>query len=736
MALELLRRAIFDETKSLKSPKSDVLARTFYLVLSPSMGHLQNWFHEWFPDSHEAIRHVHPWYITDKSISPDKLKENLRSIFLGAFSANVTNKLINNGHRLLNTATQVIIIGDLSEEGFGQYLESVHTLFKEIVAEFGNHESPVYFTGIFLCRSLTKNADGNIEVKTCGHINDILKSKDELDRVFLIDISNSSGVVVSKETDMHFLVGQLLYILSKKPLEFSEEKNFAAFGEWLRRFSPRNNLCSGFSGISILNPIDQMLETLLIAKGGEILDGAFFGDIDEKKVDFYTKSLLNNVHLNSLDVFSKMLKENGKTPLVNPFKNIESVKASWNINQPDDFSAFIDYLDSHLPDDAEENRKIMDGLGQLLLDNFRYELLEHLNTAISNEKGGILIAEQFLSKLKKMLNEMMPEKVTGPLYPDISNLIHSLVTMCNKGPRKESVIARTAVLFLAGIAGLFSSQAIFDLPFIVFPLLTILATAVVTVYWYGSKNKIEKLVSDVWKYLFEKWDILMAKEFSATLNNLRPQYIEIIDDLALRVEESQKRLHEVIAFFKNQYAAVLPDDSAFWLYAINKREEFIKYLPMLQTNMQTIASAYLEEDRPLELWNRTAPPVDTTELNEWEWTLGERIGLRLLPYARNIVDLSVSRLLNDSPAQTKAFIELLKSAAQPFLCVKPGNQRCIPQATIEMPDDGSDTLYKQIETTISGSFQSKERKRSMTPYRISLFSFAESIDIDSLKAGG
>lgn len=735
MALEFLQRAIFDETKALKSPKSDVLARTFYLVLSPSMGHLQNWFQKWFPDSGEAINQIHPWYIADKSIGPDKLKENLRSIFLGAFSADVTNKLINSGYRFLNTATQVIIIGDLTEEGFGQYFESVHTLFKEIVAEFGNHESPVYFTGIFLCRSLTKNADGNIEVKTCGHINNKLKSKDELDRVFFIDISNSSGVVVSKETDMHFLVGQLLYILSKKPLEFSEEKSFAAFGEWLRRFRPSQNLCSGFSGISILNPIDQMLETLLIAKGGEILDGAFFGDIDEKKVDFYTKSLLNNTHLNSLDVFSKMLKENGKTPLINPFKNIEGVKASWNINQPDDFSAFIDDLDSHLPDDAEENRKIMAGLGQLLIDNFRYELLEHLNTAISNEKGGLLIAEQFLSKLKEKITGLMPEKEPDHPYPDIANLIHSLVTVCNKGPRKESVITRSSVLFLAGITGVFSSQAMFDLPFILFPILTILATAAVTLYWYGNKNKIEKRVSDVWKNLFEKWDILMTKEFSATLKNLRPQYISIIDDLALRVEESQKRLHAVISFFKNQYAAVLPDNSAFWLYAINKREDFVKYLPMLQTNMQTIASAYLKEDRPLELWNRTAPP-DSAELNEWEWTLGERMGLRLLPIAKNIIDLSVSRLLNDSPAQTKAFIELLKGAAQPFLSVKPGTQRCIPQATIEMPDDGSDTLYKQIETAISGSFQSKERKSSMTPYRISLFSFAEGVDIDSLKAGG
>src|SRR5664280_268355 len=486
MALGLLRKEIFNETASLKFPRVTVLARTFYLVLSPSMGHLQDWFHEWFPDSDEAISNVHPWYIADKNISPEKLKEILTGIFLGAFSVEVSNKLISSGYRILNTANQVFLIGDLTEDGFDEYLKLVQTSFQKVVDDFGNHESPVYFTGIFLRRNLTKNADGNVTAKFCGDFDNKLKTiKSKLDRVFFIDISNSAGVVVSKEKDMHFLVGQLLYILSKKPLEFSEENNFAAFGEWLRRVSPQENLCNGFSGISILNPIDQMLETLLIAKGGEILDGAFFGDIDEKKVDFYTKSLLNNTHLNSLEVFSKMLKENGKAPLINPFNNIKGVKASWNINQPDDFAAFIDDLDSNLPDDAEENRKIMAGLGQLLLDNFRYELLEHLNAAISNEKGGLLIAEQFLSKLKEMLTGMMPEKIPDHPYPDISNLIHALVTICNKGPRKESVITRTSVLFLAAIAGIFSSQAMFDLPFIVFPILTILATAAVTVYWYG-----------------------------------------------------------------------------------------------------------------------------------------------------------------------------------------------------------------------------------------------------------
>lgn len=735
MALEFLRRAIFEETRALKTPKTDVLARTFYIVLSPSMGHLQDWYHKWFPDPDEAIRHIHPWYITASGDDDTELKKKLKSMFLGAFSADITNKLINKGYRLLNTATQIILIGDLTEDGFVQYQESVHAIFRAIVNEYGNHEAPVYFTGVFLCRRIIKGDDGSYETKSCGCISDQLKSKDQLDRLFLIDIANASGVVVSEEQDMHFLVGQLLYNLSKKPLEFSEAKNYAAFGEWLHRVRPCDNKCSGFSGISILNPVDQMLETLLIAKGGEVLQSAFLGEFDDSKVDFYTKSLINNTHLNSLEVFSKMLKENKTAPLIDPFRNIESVKSALQMDEPDVFATYIDSLDAHLAGDAAENRRIMDSLAQLLLDKFRYELFEHVNAAIANETGGLLIAEKSLAQLEGIIAAMIPEKKPDQPFPDISNLILKLVEICKKGPRKLSVIVRGALLCLMTGAGMLSSKVMFDLPFVVFPLTAVLAAASITIYWYGSKSQVERRVSDIWQNLITKWNILMGKEYSETFANFLPQYISMIDALSENVETSKKRLQEVVDIFMSQYVAALPVHSAFWLYAVNSREDLMRNLPLVQANIREAAAAYLKEERPLALWNRTAPP-NSSELNEWEWTLGETIGLRLIPSAKRIVDLSVSQLLNDSPVQTKAFLELLKGSAQPFLMVKPGTPACHSQATVEMPDEASDELYKKIELAVSGAFQGMDRKRSMSPYRISLFSFAENIDMGSMKAGG
>lgn len=734
MPLETLRREIFEKTSAFKSPRQDFLSRTIYLILTPSMGHLRDWFHSWFPDSDDSIRYIHPWYTVERNLKPDKFKQILTSIFLEAFSVETSNKLISKGYQLLNTANQVILMGDMTEEETAEHLKLVQETFSEIIGKFGQHESPVYFTGIFLCRNLTSN-NGNVVLKSCSELkNKLMSCSTNLDRLFLIDIANLAGSIVSKEKDMHFLIGQLLYVLSRKPMDFIHEQNPSAFGEWLRRTRPDEGQCNGFSGISILNPIDQLLETLLIVKGGEVLDKAFFSNTDEGRIDYYTKSLINNTHLNSSEVFGKMLQKNENISLIDPFKNVEDTNSAWDVDNPDDFTTFIDTLDAHLADDALENKKMIEASGEFLLDNFRYELLEHINAVISNESGGLMMAESILAKLKKAITEMIPEKGSDKPFPDISNLIHILGVLSQKGPRKASVIARGTVLTLAAMAGLGASGAILDAPFIAFTILTVFAVGSATVYWYGSKNSIEKMVSDIWKKLFEKWQILMNKVIEDILIQLLPQYIAEIDDMINRVQASQKRLREVVAFFRTEYTATLPEHSSFWLYAVNDRDNFIRYLPQIQTNNQEIASAYLKEDKPLELWNRTAP-VNAAELNEWEWTLGEKIAMRLLPTSNNIIDLSVSKLLNDAPNQKRSFLELLKGSALPFLCVKPGTPRFAPQAIVEIQDEDNN-LYTKIEESVGGSFSVMDRKRALSPYRISLFSFAENIEIDSLKAGG
>jgi hypothetical protein len=736
MALEILHREIFNKTAALKFPRNEALARTFYLVLSPSMSHLREWFQKWFPASDDNIKKVQPWIIFDPLNGGDTLDEIISGACIDAFDIDVVNNLTTKGYRVLDTANHVILIGDLTEEGFIEHIGKVYDSFTRVADRFITHRVPLHFTGLFLVRNIDRGNDGKVTVKNIRNFAAVIQwMQQALNKVFLVDVSNPCGAVVSKSTDLHFFLGQLLYILTKKPIEFSKAQDSAGFVEWVNRDCPSDGKCGGFSGISILSPIDQILETLLISKGGEVLEEAFFGGFQEEKAKPYLMSLLNRTHLNSEEVFRKMLLENKTYPLIKPLGNLDGEKAKWDINRTEDFSVYIDSLDARLPADAAENRRIMENLSQKLLDDFRYSLLEHLNAVIINERGGLLIAERFLDELRKRISGMIPEKVTAPSYPDITNLIRTLENRCKKGPRLESVSVRTLVLVMAAAAGTLSSQGSFDLPAILFPFLACASAGGGVLYWYGSKNRIEGLVSDIWNNLFQKWNKLMEKETGEIYRSVLPQYIPIVDELASRVRDASKRLKEITTYFRNEFTAKVPDSSAFWIYALSSREHIMKYITSLKTDVVTTATDYLRDERPLELWNRTAVP-GTHEPNEWEWSLGEGIGLRLLPLSQDIVDLSICRILRDSPEQVRNFSEVLRRSAEPFLNVKPGTQHCSVKASFEVPGEGCDDLHKQLEDSIKSDFGHIERRDSLTPYRISLFCFVENVDIDSLKLEG
>lgn len=736
MALEILRREIFNETASLKFPRNEALARTFYLVLSPSMGHLREWFQKWFPTTDDSIKHIQPWVILDPLCDGEALEELISGICVDAFDIDVANTLTTRGYRVLDTATQVILIGDLTEDGFAEHMGKVYDSFKRIIERFTTYRVPVFFTGLFLVRNIEKGNNGKVTVKNLSDLGPIVQwMQQSLNKVFLVDISNPCGAVVSKQTDLHFFLGQLLYILTKKPIEFSKANDSAGFGEWANRDCPSDGKCGGFSGISILSPIDQILETLLISKGGEVLEEAFFGGSHEETAKSYLISLLNKTNLNSVDVFKKMLLENKTCPLIKPLDNLDADKAKWDINRQEDFSAYIDSLDASLPSYAAENRRIMENLSQKLLDDFRYALLEHLNAAIINERGGLLVAERLLDELKKKIGAMIPEKTAAPSYPDITNLIRTLENRCKQGPRSESVAARTLVLAAAAAAGALSSQTRFGLPFIMFTLLACVSAGGGVLYWYGSKSRVEALVTDIWDNLFQKWNKLMEKETGEIFESMLPRYIPIIDELSSRVRDASKRLREITAYFRNEFTANVPDSSAFWIYALSGREHIMKYITSLKADVVTTAIDFLRDEKPLELWNRTAAP-GTHDPNEWEWSLGEGIGLKLLPLSQDILALSICRILRDSPDQIRNFSEVLRRSAEPFLNVKLGTQRCTVKASFEVPGAGCDDLQKVLEDSIRSDFGSIERKDAMTPYRISLFCFVENVEIESLKVEG
>ncbi|MDA8083095.1 MAG: hypothetical protein M0024_05510 [Nitrospiraceae bacterium] len=735
MPLEILRGDIASRTAQLKFPKREVASRTFYVVVSLSMAHLRDWFQRWFPASSEELKKILPWIVFPSTGGTDDVVGAVSSAWLNAYSAATINALTAEGNKVSDTATQVILIADLTEDGIQEKLETVYQAFEQIMENVTTHKSPVVFSGLFLARNIECSANGSLGIKTSKDLKGLEGwMTRRIAKAFLFDISNPCGTIVSNANDLHFCLGQLLYILSKKPVEFAMAGDHQGFSEWATRGTARDRQCTGFSGISILSPIDQIMETLLLAKGGEVLQEAFFGGFSEERAGFYLKSLMNKMHLNSTDVFRSSMTRNPGFPLIDPFAAVTQEARTWDIDAAGHFIALVDGLDVRLQGDAQENRKTMDSLGKKSLDEFRYVLLEHLNQAVAGERGGLLVAGQMLSRLRETVAGMITGKPAVPVYPDVSSTIRRLESKSSVAPRRPAIVARTLMLTLALLGGFYGSQNLLDLPFIAFPLLALLGVSGGVVYWFASKAPLEKLVVDIWGNLHEKWTRLLDKETGEVVQEVLPKYMEIIDELLARVTEATSRLQEVVQFYRETYAAPVGENSAFWVYSLSSREEMLKYMPLLKVDVHAAAADYLAAEKPLELWNRVSAP-GSTEPNEWEWRLGEGVGRFLLPSSDDLLNLSICRILRDAPEKLRRFEELLRRSADPYLNVVPGTPDCVKQGALETPQEGCEDIVTSLSSGLKGNYQHLHLTDSLTPYRISCFSFAEDVEMANLKLG-
>lgn len=110
MPLKILREEILKKTASQKYPQSETVSRTFYVLTSPSMNHLKDWFHKWFPVPDEDLKKIYPWITIEASSDlPANLSEIISQSWLEAFSAGTANNLTSNGFRIMDTANQIIL---------------------------------------------------------------------------------------------------------------------------------------------------------------------------------------------------------------------------------------------------------------------------------------------------------------------------------------------------------------------------------------------------------------------------------------------------------------------------------------------------------------------------------------------------------------------------------------------------------------------------------------------------
>lgn len=721
MPLEELQTKIRSLTAPRKVPESKYVSRTFYVMISPSLDHLADWFRQWFPLAESGLELLYPWITSDQASKEDVFSHAWQL----SFDAKTTNSLIVKGYRIVDTINQLIFVADLSEQEVQERIQKVDQFFANLHKNQTGDSLPLFRIGIFLVRpdDREKNLPNYDKV--------FAWARKHLDRLFIVNMANPRGVMYSDPTDLHFLIGHALYVLTQGPIDAATRSRTDEYREWIKRNSPSNGLCTGFSGISVLVPIDQIMETILIVKAGELLQEALFHTPSVEPVDARVLSFLNKSSLNSVEVFRKELAQNDRYPLPNPFAEGQKVSAKtpskWDLRDPEKFISFVDALDAGLPDLASENGKIMLQIASKHLEEFRYQLLEEVNAIIVGEVGGLNVAESFLEKLREQIIKLTPRELPPAQYSDVVPLTRRLSQDVLRGPRKESVSVRTIFLvftsFLVGWTILDSSLFAISFAF--------LAALAGFIYWNAWTTRIERLVVSIWETLLGKWNSLLGHEITKVMHQKLPEYVATVDEVISQIERAAERLKEVIDFSQEKYLAQVPSGSAFWIYVVNRREDIVKYQKLINVNLGDLKREYLVSRQPLELWQRLSPK-GTSEWNEYEWRLIQGAALHLLPHSTPVLDLCACQLLRENEQQFNNILELIIRSAEPFLVLKSGEPRGQYSPTIEIQSEGCNDIRSRITTAIEHNFRTVEVQSAKSIYRISFYCFSECVSLDSI----
>lgn len=689
-------------------------------MISPSLGHIADWFHQWFPLTESGLELLYPWIASDQASKEDVLLRTWQQ----SFDAKTINGLIVKGYRIVDTINQLIFVADLSEQEAHERIQKIDQFFADLHKKQTGDSLPLFRTGIFLVRPDDRGKNlSNDEV--------FAWAQEHLDRLFIVNMANPRGAMYTDPTDLHFLIGHVLYVLTKGPIDATIESRTDQYREWLKGNSPSNGWCTGFSGISVLVPIDQIMETILIGKAGELLQEALFQTPSDEKADARVLSFLNKSSLNSADVFRKELAQNERFPLPNPFGERQKVgsktPSKWDLRNPEKFISFVDTIDAGLPDLASENGKIMLQIASKHLEEFRYQLLEEVNAIISGEVGGLNVVESFLQKLREHIKKLIPKEPSPAQYSDVVPLTRRLAQDVQRGPRKESVSVRTIFLaftsFLIGWTVIDSSLFATGFAF--------LAALTGFIYWNAWTTRIERLVVSIWETLLGKWNSLLDHEITKVMYQKLPEYFATIDEVVSQIESAAERLKEIIDFSQEKYLAPAPSGSAFWMYVVNRREEIVKYQKFINVNVGNLTREYLVSRQPLELWQRLSPK-GTSEWNEWEWKLIQGAALHLLPHSTPVLDLSACQLLRENEQQFNNILELIIRSAEPFLVLKPDEPRGGYAPTIEIQSEGCDDIRSRITTAIEHNFRTVEVQSAKSIYRISFYCFSEGVNLESI----
>lgn len=721
-----LKHKIHQSTADREFFRPRKVSRTFFFLVSPVMSSVKKWVEEFFPVP-EEISTCYPWLLSKQG---DSFQNEVEGSVRAAFEAKRMEEITLRGFSILDSVNQVIVIADLCDRDVCAQIVNGCKIIKNAIDRIIDPKTPVYWTAIFTLRSPQGQETVKEEGKnTLSPVSNVLDKicKEEFPhpfhRIFLLDISNPQGTLISDPKDQYCLIGHLLYFLSTYPL-ITESPD--QYNDWLVK-TEEEGPASGFSAFSLVLPVNQILEAVALFKGAQVMKESLLTGQTVTHYPFYLNNFLQKNRLLELEEVKRALSEDSDFPLKDPLSHLPDFFTM----RPEDYVETVNALDASLPNTAKENEETMGKIGEKRLREWKESLEDHLEAMIGQEPGGLLVAKKFLQELGTHLEKLVSEQVKLPQYNDPAPCISDIHRLNERGPRREAIYGRALTLAVVSEAGVSSLPVALVGKVSLLIGLPLLAFALAAFYSYSNRQKMENQILKLERLLREKWRVLFDTGKRKVAKRLLEDFLKTVKQLQIEVDGALSRVTELVRYFQDEYIPVFPEDYAFRKFIVKEREELLRNESLCKTNVFRAAADYVERDRPLRLWRRLSPSGNSLP-NEWEQRIMEMAAVRILPDCGDIVNLHILAMLQKEQEKFERFKTLIIRGIQPFVILRPGMPSGELNAVLDTEPKENQPVVGKLMNGLSGHFHNIRQFGLPSPYRLSVFGFRDGIKVDDI----
>ena len=696
--LDRLRQQVASETRPHKLLRRKRVSRTICVPLSADLYKLRSSWDELVPDSN-LLTKVKPWLdpVDDIAAFSKLATEAVDEAFLNVLAQELARDGIS-----LRPINLVVVLGDLNEANLPTILAERCRVLEEIIRRVTVAQSPFFWVGIFLADSNAVQGQPQGWGSLFGQ---------RFIRTLLLDERNSSGRTLNA-LDREHLILHALHFLDRVPDSHEHEQLFA---EWLQQSSSSEGFVSAIGGCRVFFPVDQVMELGAVQCSAQLLHDALLSTPEQQHYAFYKNHLLQELSLVNLPDLASLL----RVGIPNPLTTVtEGTGVSGQL-----LLDALSRIDSSLPvlvglHEAALARAMPDRLA-----SWRQSVEDHLDSIISSEIGGFVVARRFIDEVAAHARSMLGVAPQSSLS-DTGESFREAQQALTQLPEDMALAARGLLgsLATAAVANTSSASQLARFGLMLGMPVTILGFA--ALLRHSRNTQWERSLSKLRGSIDHKWEALIEGIVNRVSQTLLENFAEHLDRIREELDQAVQRTRDVVAWLRNEYTPSLFQPSAVLWPLLQTRVELLEFAKTCRP--ETIAPLSELVGPGSMLWRRLDTP-GTSPPNAFEWDLIEDAALRSLPNCRHLGDTKLLAVLEQDGVLCAQTRQQLLLCAEPYLALRAGSGEPDSSALLEAEPLDGDTVLPSIQEELNSHFRRVACLPRSSPYSLALTSVLERV---------